>query len=67
MASARVLILYSTTDNISIRFEGQIDITEDSQAMNMAIQSITSKLNLVTADDDIKTRAEEASGSVTAN
>ena len=55
---------FSTTDRITIKFEGSVTITASGQVIAMGIQAITSQLNTVTNDGEVRTKAEAASGTL---
>ncbi|MFS4459195.1 hypothetical protein [Bdellovibrio sp. HCB2-146] len=54
---------FSTTDRISIRFDGTFTHTGSSDVLGMSIQQIVDSLNTVTNSSQLKAKAEGASGS----
>lgn len=57
-------VTYSTDDSISIRFDGDFTVNDDSQVLQLGLQAIINQLDTVTNDNEIKTKAEAASGDV---
>ncbi len=54
---------FSTNETMTIKFDGNIQVTENTNQLDMSIQAIITSLNTVTASSQIKTKAEAASGS----
>lgn len=53
---------FSTDDRITIKFEGTFVHTSANQTLELGIQQITSALNTVTSDSNIRNKAESVSG-----
>ena len=53
---------FSTTDRISIRFEGTFTHDGSDDVLGMSIQQIVDSLNTVTNNSQLKSKAEAASG-----
>lgn len=53
---------FSTEDRITIKFEGYFVASDSSKVLNLGLSNIITKLNEVTANSEIKTKAESASG-----
>jgi hypothetical protein len=56
--------LYSTTDGITIRFQGTFNVDTGSQSLAMSIQSIIDALTPVTSGSALRAAAEGVSGSL---
>lgn len=54
---------FSTNDSMTIKFDGNIQITANTIQLDMSLQAIITSLDTVTANSEIKTKAEAASGS----
>ncbi|MCH2534912.1 MAG: hypothetical protein MK008_10765 [Bdellovibrionales bacterium] len=55
---------FSTEDRITIKFEGYFIAASSSQTLSLGVSNIISKLDEVTADSEIKAKAEAASGTL---
>lgn len=53
---------FSTNDRITIKFEGTFVHSGDNETLELGIQQITSALNTVTSDSNIRSKAEGVSG-----
>lgn len=53
---------YSTDDRITIKFEGTFVHSGTNETLELGIQQITSALNTVTSDNNIRSKAEGVSG-----
>ena len=54
---------FQTDDRITVKFDGSFTPSESNKKITLAITSITSALDAVTSNGDIKTKLEAASGS----
>lgn len=54
---------FFSTDNITIRFEGNFTADEASASLELFIQNIVSALNTVASNSQVRSKAEGASGS----
>jgi hypothetical protein len=54
---------YSTNETMTIRFDGALKVVA-AQTVDLNIQAIISSLSTVNADNEIKTKAEAAPGSL---
>ena len=53
---------FSTTSRVTIIFEGTFTVSDSDDVLSMSIQNIVDELDAVTADNQVQTRAEAASG-----
>lgn len=53
---------FSTSDGITIRFDGTFVHSSTNETLELGIQQITSALNTVTSDSNIRSKAESVSG-----
>jgi hypothetical protein len=53
---------FSTDERITIKFEGTFVVSESDVELPISMQAIIDELDAVTADNQVKTRAEAASG-----
>lgn len=55
---------FSTDDRITIKFEGYFIAASSSQTLSLGVSNIINKLDEVTTNSEIKTKAEAASGTL---
>lgn len=54
--------VFESAERITIKFEGDFSITQDTEALNLAFDKIVEQLSVVTVEADLKEAAEAISG-----